>query len=165
MEGEVSTSWVLDIGFCRCIPILLEVEGMYVNNPKDPGGETNWGISKRSYPNLDIKAITAQEAAQIYYNDFWCKAGCVNMQYPLAGYVFIDAVNMGVVEAVKLLQQQVGVSTDGVVGPQTLQAANALPVFQHYKYLQMLLNHYRTLPGWATFGHGWENRLLRQACL
>ena len=161
----MAKDWIQDIGFCRCIPVLLEIEGMYVNDPRDPGGETNWGISKRSYPHLDIKSLTAQEAAQIYYNDFWTKALCSQMNLPLAGYVFIDAVNMGVVTAIKLLQQTLGVSVDGVMGPQTVQAANMFPASSHYKYLQVLLNHYRTLQGWATYGHGWENRLLRQACL
>jgi len=159
------THWVQDIGFCRCIPVLLEIEGQYVNDPKDPGGETNWGISKRSYPNLNIKALTPEEAAQIYYDDFWTKASCAKLQFPLAGYVFIDAVNMGVVEAIKLLQQTTGVSIDGVMGPQSVQAANNLPVPTHYKYLQVLLNHYATLSGWSTYGKGWMNRLLRQATL
>lgn len=161
----MATPWVLDIYFCRSIPILLEIEGQYVNDPRDPGGETNWGITKRSYPNLNIKALTAEVAAQIYYDDFWTKAQCANMDFPLSGYVFIDAVNMGVVPAVKLLQQILGVTVDGVVGPQTVQAAKLFPVSSHYKYLQVLLNHYRTLQNWPTFGHGWENRLLRQASL
>lgn len=157
--------WVLDIYFCRCIPVLLEIEGAYVNDPRDPGGETKWGITKRSYPHLDIKSLTAHEAAQIYYDDFWNKAGCREMDFPLAGFVFIDAVNMGVIPAIKLLQQVLNVSIDGVVGPQTIQASKLFPLHAHYKYLQVLLDHYRKLKGWPIYGKGWTNRLLRQAVM
>ena len=158
-------SYLLDQNFCRCISVLLSLESGYVNDPRDPGGETNWGISKRSYPSLNIKAIVPEQAAQIYYTDYWIKCQCDKLAFPLAGYVFVDAVNMGQAEAVKLLQQTVGVQVDGVIGPVTLNAANKLPTTNHYLYLQAVLTHYRSLPGYTTYGHGWENRLLRLAAL
>ena len=49
---------------------LIEREGGYVNDPDDPGGETKFGISKRAYPHLDIKNLTEEHAADIYYNDY-----------------------------------------------------------------------------------------------
>ncbi|MBI5843910.1 MAG: hypothetical protein HZB23_04475 [Deltaproteobacteria bacterium] len=45
-------------------------EGGYVNDPADPGGETRFGISRRAYPNEDIKALTRERAAEIYYRDY-----------------------------------------------------------------------------------------------
>ena len=50
---------------------LIWHEGGYANDPDDPGGETNWGISKRAYPNLVIKALTREQAREIYQRDFW----------------------------------------------------------------------------------------------
>ena len=59
--------------FLTAVADVLKWEGGYVNDPKDPGGETNMGISKRSYPDLDIKALTRDEAVAIYFRDFWEK--------------------------------------------------------------------------------------------
>ena len=55
--------------FNKCIKIILRNEGGYVNHPSDPGGETNMGIAKRFYPNLDIENLTEEEAIKIYYED------------------------------------------------------------------------------------------------
>lgn len=68
----------------------------YTNDPVDPGGETKYGISKRAYPDVDIKSLTLAEAEQIYYNDYWLKAGCDTMDKDLAIVVFDAAVNCGV---------------------------------------------------------------------
>lgn len=50
---------------------MINREGVYVNDPYDPGGETKYGICKRSYPNLNIKELTLEEAKKIYHRDFW----------------------------------------------------------------------------------------------
>ena len=57
--------------FLRAVKEVLKIEGGYVNNPNDRGGETKYGISKRAYPNVDIKNLTLDKAKQIYYNDYW----------------------------------------------------------------------------------------------
>jgi lysozyme family protein len=72
VEGEVVKP---DEAFDQAFTRLLGHEGGYVNNPADPGGETNWGISKRSYPQVDIKALTQQQAKWIYQRDFWDPLG------------------------------------------------------------------------------------------
>jgi lysozyme family protein len=54
---------------------ILAVEGGYVNNPADPGGETKYGISKRAYPNIDIAKLTLDQALNIYYNAYWQPLG------------------------------------------------------------------------------------------
>lgn len=69
----------------------------YTNDPQDPGGETKYGISKRAYPDVDIKSLTRQEAEILYRRDYWEKAGCDTMDNSdLAIVVFDSAVNCGV---------------------------------------------------------------------
>jgi len=91
MESSTNTN-----EFRKALTFTLKWEGGYVNDPDDPGGETKWGISKRAYPNLDIKNLTDDVAANIYYTDYWIKAGCGNMPWPYSGAVFDTAVNCGV---------------------------------------------------------------------
>ena len=54
---------------------VLNHEGGYVDDPDDNGGETNFGISKRAYPRVDIKNLTRKQAIKIYYQDYWIKTG------------------------------------------------------------------------------------------
>lgn len=82
--------------FDRALDFTLKAEGMYVNDPRDPGGETNFGISKRAYPQLDIKNLTREQAADIYRRDYWQRAGCDSLPWPLSACVFDAAVNCGV---------------------------------------------------------------------
>ena len=90
--------------FQRCLQFVLDREGGYVNDPKDPGGETNFGISKRSYPDLDIKHITTPQVSNIYYQDFWLKNHCDKLSWPLCLCVFDTAVNMGGLRAGSFLK-------------------------------------------------------------
>jgi len=90
--------------FNRCIGTILQHEGGYVNNPNDPGGETNMGISKRSYPKEDIKNMTIGRAKEIYFRDYWTPCGCENIgDIKLALALFDSAVNCGVGTALKWL--------------------------------------------------------------
>jgi len=75
-------------------------EGGYVNDKTDRGGETNYGISKRAYPNLDIRSLTPELAGTIYKNDYWTPAGCDLLPPDMALIVFDTAVNCGVSRAV-----------------------------------------------------------------
>jgi lysozyme family protein len=61
--------------FLTAVERVLADEGGYVCNPSDPGGETNFGITKRSYPDLDIKGLTREDAIAIYWRDWWTKYG------------------------------------------------------------------------------------------
>ena len=78
------------------------MEGGYSNDPNDSGGETKYGISKKSYPNEDIKNMTLERAKKIYYENYWLKAGCQHMKWPLNLIVFDTAVNCGRSRAEKL---------------------------------------------------------------
>lgn len=81
------------------------IEAGYVNDPADPGGETNFGISKRAYPNLDIKKLTLEDAKGIYWKDYWLKTGCNNLPFPMNIVIFDNAVNAGVPTALANLKE------------------------------------------------------------
>ena len=91
--------------FDTAMTAVLGYEGGYVNDPNDPGGETNWGISKRAYPNLDVKNLTRDGAIQIYRRDYWDALGCDRFPSVIAIALFDAAVNQGPVAAVRILQR------------------------------------------------------------
>lgn len=78
--------------------------GGYTNDPNDLGGETKFGISKRAYPDLDIKNLTAEKALEIYARDYWDKCACDAIPFPLCVVVFDSAVNCGVSRALGWLK-------------------------------------------------------------
>lgn len=100
--------------FAQAIEFTLSWEGGYVNDPGDAGGETNMGISKRSYPDLDIKNLTVEQAKAIYYADYWLPSRAYLDDYPTCTIRFDIAVLMGVarsllfigVEPVKIIAAQ-----------------------------------------------------------
>ncbi|MDR2782090.1 MAG: hypothetical protein LBB21_06615 [Holosporaceae bacterium] len=116
--------------FLKAFDCLMYHEGGYSNDPKDAGGETKYGISKRSYPHLDIKNLTQDQARQIYFVDFWMKAKCENIDNDDIATKFFDlAVHTGIPQAVKLIQRALlaagtQVVEDGIIGPVTLKAIN-----------------------------------------
>ena len=89
--------------FDKALKFVLKWEGGYSNDPNDPGGETKYGISKRSYPHEDIKNMTLERAKKIYYENYWLKVGCDKLPFPLNIVVFDTAVNMGRSRAGKFL--------------------------------------------------------------
>lgn len=115
--------------FDKAIGRTIRFEGGYVNDPDDPGGETNFGITKRAYPDLDIKNLTAEQACEIYARDYWNPWYDKIAAQAVATKLFDLGVNMGPRTAVKLLQNaliQLGapIKADGVFGPNTLAALN-----------------------------------------
>jgi len=89
--------------FNIALKFVLKWEGGYSNDPNDPGGETKFGISKRSYPELDISKLTLKQAKEIYYQNYWLKAGCDTLPYPFNIVVFDTSVNMGKRRALEIL--------------------------------------------------------------
>lgn len=141
---------------------LIGHEGGYVNNPKDPGGETNWGISKRSYPNLDIKKLTREDARKIYRRDFWDRIKADKLPDGVAFQVFDFAVNSGIETAIRYLQRTVNVADDGYWGPISQAAADKMDESD----MIMLLNAERLdfmtrLKNWDTFSKGWARRIAK----
>jgi len=76
----------------------------YVNDLADPGGETKYGISRKRYPNLDIKQLTFAQAVELYHSDFWLEFGCDRHEMPLAAVFFDIYVNHGPSTAKMLLR-------------------------------------------------------------
>jgi lysozyme family protein len=117
--------------FAKIVNDVLKHEGGYVNDPDDPGGETNFGISKRSYPNEDIRSLTPERAKSIYYRDFWLKSKCnLIPDIDVAAKVFDLSVNLGVSGAIKTLQRalrcfEFHLEEDGIPGPKTAAAVAA----------------------------------------
>lgn len=147
--------------FYRCIEPILAEEGGYVNHPSDPGGETNFGISKRAYPHLNIAKLTLDDALAIYQVDYWDKIRGDAFPNSLALLLLDTAVNMGPATAIKLLQRTLQVPEDGLLGNRTETAAlNALPGLLEDYCAERSLRYARN-PNVATFGRGWFRRLSR----
>ena len=88
--------------FNRCINVILRNEGGYVWNIHDPGGETNMGIAKKFYPDLDIKSLTKNQAIEIYYKDYWSKMNLLGIyDENLILQIFDMGVNAGIKTAIK----------------------------------------------------------------
>ena len=139
---------------------LMGFEGGYSNDPNDPGGETKYGISKRAYPQLNIGALTLDQAAAIYRRDYWCPAGCEAVPDALRMDLFDMAVNSGVKAAARCLQRAVGEDEDGVIGPHTLQAIQSMPAARLLaRFAGERLEFMTELPAWSTFGKGWARRI------
>jgi lysozyme family protein len=140
---------------------LLGHEGGYVNHPSDPGGETNYGITKRvavanGYTE-PMKYLPEEKAKAIAKKVYWTPYKCDQLPYKIAELLLDITYNGGY--GVKWVQRAVGVTVDGVIGPKTIQAALAadpskvvmLMVGQRIVYLT-------NLSTWATFGKGWARR-------
>lgn len=138
-----------------------QIEGGYVNDPRDPGGETNFGISKRSYPKLNIKALTRDDAIAIYKRDYWDACKCDELPPEIAVAVFDCAVNQGTGIAPRLLQKALRVTADGIIGPKTLAAAHRADTAELVlDFLSWRLRRYAHTANAATFMRGWSKRVL-----
>ncbi len=148
------------MSFDRAFNIVVGIEGGYSNDPHDPGGETKYGLSKRSYPLLDIPSLTREDAKKIYRRDYWERIKGDALPWPLSCFVFDMAVNQGVSPAIRALQQTLSVIDDGVIGPQTLTAARSLPLTETCPlYLAMRGVRYASTIGFNRYGKGWLKRL------
>lgn len=156
--------------FSKAIDYVLANEGGYTNNPADPGGETNFGISKRAYPYLDIKNLTREEAVTIYQRDYWKFDGISSQR--VATKLFDATVNMGSTQAVRLLQLALGgiqagpVIADGKLGPETIGHVNAAdeePLVDEFKarLAKFYADEAVTGTGMAGFLLGWLRRAVK----
>lgn len=165
--------------FESALPVVLAHEGGWCNHPADPGGETNFGISMRflrehniapqdiglkDYAPGCLRGLPRDVVAAIYWKYFWEPLGAANIVDQLSATKLFDAtVNTGQAQAVRLAQRAVGVSVDGVNGPQTTKAINAMPgrVFVGAMAAEML-RFYEGLaaakPALAVFLGGWRKR-------
>lgn len=157
-----------DLAFER----LIGHEGKFTDNRADRGnwtsgrvgaGElkgTKYGISAMSYPDLDIKNLTLDQAKEIYRRDFWLRAGADQYDGAIGYQVFDAAVNHGIENAVRLLQRAVRVADDGDVGPMTLKAVKAMSVTDVLmRFNAQRIMFYTRLSTWPEFGKGWMSRV------
>ena len=149
--------------FNKCLELILHHEGGYVNHPKDPGGETNLGVTKRVYEEWggkkNMKDLTVEDVAPIYEKNYWARAKCDQLPSGLDLAVFDWAVNSGTGRASKAVQKICGAEPDGVIGPKTLalldKIDHELIIEDMYKIRQ---NFYESLNTFDTFGKGWTRR-------
>jgi lysozyme family protein len=146
--------------FETAIDHILRHEGGYVNDPRDPGGETNWGISKRAYPDVNIKGLTREGAKAIYRRDYWDRCRCDQLPLMLRLPVFDMAVNQGAIAACKTLQRAAGVLADGIIGPATMAAVDADEVNVWIGFMSRRAQRYAENPQIGVYGKGWFNRLM-----
>lgn len=149
--------------FNHVIHYILDEEGGYVNDPRDPGGETNWGISKRAYPSLDIKNLKPEKAIEIYRRDYWDPVRGDDLPKGVDLLVLDCAVNQGVGVAARILQTACGAVADGKVGPKTLERIRSVA---HDTLLSRIASlralRYTETNNFDRFGKGWMNRLMTQ---
>jgi len=160
---------VYDVAFKE----LIGYEGGYVNDPRDAGGETKYGISKRANPDIDIKHITLDFAKDYYYKKFWLPLKLNEVKNAIISTEIMDtAVNMGRGAAARITQQALNflgedLTEDGIVGPATLGAINkwghkderaffvCLNGFQFMRYAHII----QKMPDKIVFSRGWTKRI------
>jgi lysozyme family protein len=159
--------------FDKAFDIVIGHEGGLSLSPGDPGNwtggavgigtlaGTNWGISAKAYPAIDIKALTRADAAAIYRRDYWDRIAADHLPPPLALLLFDAAVNAGVAHAVRWLQSALGIPVDGGLGPTTLaavQAASGTGAALLTEFMAQRIAYSASLPTWKLFGLGWARR-------
>jgi len=154
--------------FNRAIEVVLDHEGGYVDHPTDPGGATNFGISSRSHPEVDIENLTRDDAIEIYWTHHWQGRNFDMLPEKIATKTFDLAVNMGLKAGVVCLQRALRscgilVSIDGVIGPETASGVAGTCELALVAALRSeAASHYRLVlardEGFAPFAEGWMNR-------
>lgn len=147
------------ITFEKAIERVLSHEGGYVHDPRDPGGETQWGISKAAYPYINIKTLTREDAKVIYFRDYW-KPVAGSLPASLAYQALDAAVNHGIGNAIRFMQRAVDVADDGNWGP--VSAAQAKKFEENdllFRFLAERTLFMTKLRKWDTFGRGWVRRI------
>lgn len=162
--------------FDRCVTITLMHEGGFSEDPNDPGGATNFGITKRTLEAYrgkvvsvnDVRNLSSAEAREIYRANFWNLMRCGDLPAGLDLMVFDYGVNSGPSQAVKNLQALVGVNQDGAIGNITLPAVKKIPPVGLIGDLASgRLEYLKTLATYATYKDGWTSRVedIKQSAL
>lgn len=148
--------------FIGCVSLVIKDEGGYVNDPSDRGGETKFGISKRAYPNENIKELTYERARSIYKKEYWDTCHCDELPDEIKYIHFDTGVNMGVRMAIKLLQRASGLKDDGMWGKDTLEASKHVTLERYAQERNLQYNDIvKQRPQNSKFLKGWLNRVNR----
>jgi lysozyme family protein len=155
--------------FAPSLALVLQHEGGFVNDPQDPGGATNRGVTQAVYDawrlgegigRRSVRAINDYEVGAIYRRDYWEACRCDDLPSGLDYCIFDFAVNSGVNRASRYLQRALGAVEDGQIGPATLARAGSQSVEYTIKAVcDARLAFLRQLPTFARFGGGWTVRV------
>ena len=158
--------------FDKCLKVILHHEGGYVNHPKDPGGMTNMGVTKRVYEDWvgyavsehTMQNLTEEDVGPIYRKNYWDRLKCDELPEGLNLCVFDFGVNAGTGRAAKYLQTMIGAHPDGGIGPMTLKALDeyvSIYTIENTieKYQDDRQKYYESLSTFDTFGKGWTRRV------
>lgn len=154
---------------------LIGHEGNFTEDPKDRGNwttgvigkgqckGTKYGISAMTYPDLDIRNLTLDQAKAIYKRDWWDRINADDLHSAIVFQVWDFAVNAGMGTAKRKLQKAVNVAEDGIIGPMTIKAIKKVDLNDVLmKFNAAKLKHYTSLSTWQRYGKGWTNRTADQ---
>ena len=158
---------IMKKNYQKCLETILHHEGGYVNHPKDPGGETNLGVTKRVYEEWggkkDMKDLLVEDVAPIYKKNYWDRMKCDQLPSGLDLCVFDFGVNAGTGRSAKMLQRMIGTVADGGIGPNTLKKLDEFikensieTAIERFGAKRQL--YYESLSTFKTFGRGWTRR-------
>ena len=154
--------------FEQCLALVLKEEGGYVDNPHDPGGMTNLGVTKKTYEawvnrtvdEAEMRGLTPDDVAPLYQRNYWDKVAANSLPVGVDYCLFDAAVNLGPSQAVKFIQRALNVVVDGILGQQTIAAANQRDAAELVEqFCEERLQFMQSLSTWPTFGRGWQRRV------
>jgi lysozyme family protein len=164
--------------FKKAFELVIIHEAGFVNDPRDPGGKTKFGISDRRDGKVDgladldgdgsgvkaIELLTLEDAGNIYKREYWDKCCCDDLPSAIATALFDTAVNVGNHQAKLLLQRALGVNDDGIIGPITMKKAQqASQPYLIARFMAERQMYYAALKSWNTYGLGWTRRVIETA--
>ena len=146
--------------FDDAVLYIMKYEGGLSNDPNDAGGTTKYGISKKAFPDIDIKNLSLNKAKQLYREHYWDKLKLDAFPKTVRLLVFDAAVNQGPNWTIKEIQKFLGEKQDGIIGPKTLAAVKkmSVPDFMH-TFACERIKRYGENPAFGYFGKGWMLRL------
>jgi lysozyme family protein len=151
-----------------CFAMVIKHEGGFVNHPQDPGGMTNLGVTRRNWEAYlgrdvgedDMRSLTPERVKPFYKALYWDKIKGDQLPSGVDYAAFDLAVNSGPVKAAKFLQEIVGVSVDGIIGPRSLDAINSCDAKEVAETIcEMRMDFLKRLSTFETFGKGWSQRV------
>lgn len=158
--------------FTTCLAEVLRHEGGFVDHPRDPGGMTNLGVTRKTWEawtgkpasEADMRGLTVAKVTPLYRANYWDKVACDDLHPALAMCVFDFAVNAGPSRSARYLQSMMGITRDGIVGPATVEAARGFVATVGAgeavrRFQQSRRNYYKQLGTFDTFGRGWLRRV------
>jgi len=154
----------------RCFVLLLQSEGGYSDDPKDPGGRTNLGVTQsvweswvgRASNEKEMRNLVSADVEPLYKRKYWDACRCDDLPTGLDYVVFDFAVNAGVGRSIKTLQSCVDATVDGQLGKMTLDAVFKFsPDVTIFRFSDEKVKYYESLPTFPTFGNGWLDRVER----